>query len=408
MRQLTLTCAIILVVFSSWGQLLPTYYDTVPEGHQIVLSGNGELSATSLQIDLFSKLYRGGFITEEIKDNSLAKHGRVNRIGFEGKAELQYSNFNANLFGKEDWGYTIKTGAYYFGGALYSKDAFELGFYGNDRFVGDTADLSGLDLSFTAFQKVGFGILSKKNRMSVTMNVYNIQSRINGDFRGLEVHQSESGDTVQLYYDGEFTTSTSANFNQGIGLGFDVDYFMPFDWGNGKRAFIHFSLQNLGVAHLYEDQKEYRADDVFTFSGLRFNEIVGDDAIINDSLDVLDTLGISSGVKNSTFVLPGYIQVAKIVDGMQEQKVQSFFGVRLYPTLIYSPLVFAGINYQPVDKLDLGASFSYGGFTGFRGGIYASGRFGPMSLGLGTENLIGLVSSKGNGQSLYLRLSCGF
>ena len=51
---------------------------------------------------------------------------------------------------------------------------------------------------------------------------------------------------------------------------------------------------------------------------------------------------------------------------------------------------------------------SYGGFTNFRGGLYANMDFDKLSVGLASENIIGLVSKKGNGQSFFIRLRCAF
>ena len=87
---------------------------------------------------------------------------------------------------------------------------------------------------------------------------------------------------------------------------------------------------------------------------------------------------------------------------------QSFFGVRLYPTLIYSPYVYAGVHIKPMDKVYVGANVGYGGFANFRGGLYAGMNFDHFSFGLGTENIVGMISRKGNGQSLYLRVKCVF
>lgn len=406
--RLLLVVFLVGTSFSGSSQLFPEYYDTLPKGQAISVTGSLDYAGSAVQKELTSKFIRGGVITDDIKNNSLARHRVVNRIGFDAHGELKYENFDARIFKEKPCGFVVKAGTYYFGGALYSKDLYQFAMYGNAGFDGDTADFSGTDLSFMAFQKVGFGLVSQKNRSSLSINVYNIQRRISGDFRDFQVLLSEGIDTVRLVADGEFELSTGANFNQGVGFGIDFDYYMPFEWKSGRTAFVHFSLHNLGFAHLYEPQKQYKSDNEFIFSGLRFNEIIGEDAIINDSLNVLDTLGISSSSITKTTLLPGYIQIAKIVDNMQEQPFQSYFGLRLYPTLIYSPYVFVGVNYRPIKSLNIGASVSYGGFAGFRGGFYTSGNFGKLRATIGTENLIGLVSKKGSGESAFIQLSCAF
>ncbi|MGB1518049.1 MAG: hypothetical protein ACPG8K_02985, partial [Crocinitomicaceae bacterium] len=77
-----------------------------------------------------------------------------------------------------------------------------------------------------------------------------------------------------------------------------------------------------------------------------------------------------------------------------------------YPTLIYSPMVFGGLDYKPIEKLRVGANLSFGGFTGLRGGLYANANFGIWKIGLSTETIRGWISQKAPGQSLFLRVGC--
>lgn len=403
--------SIVTIVFSfftigAFAQTLPSYYDTLERNHEIILSGGIDYSSSAIQKAITGKFIRGGFIDESMKNASFDRHGAINRIGLDASSELTYINYKSRIFKKKPWGYQIKAGYYNFGGMLYSQDLFGLAFYGNSRYVGDTIQMSGTDLSFMSFQKLGFGLIHSTYKSSVTLNFYNISNRFSGDFRTLEVIQDASGDMVTLNMDGDIEMRNNLNFLQGFGAGVDVDYKLAIDWGEDNTAFIQFKADNIGFAYLSESQKTYSFDTSFVYSGLRFEEIMGDNAILNDSIDLLDTLGISSGYTKRAVLLPGVIQVAKIVDAHETKKLQSFFGLRLYPTLIYNPYVFAGLDYKPIDQINIGASVSYGGFAKFRGGFYASYHANKFSVGLGTENVIGLVSQKGSGESLYLRLGC--
>ncbi|TNE98741.1 MAG: hypothetical protein EP322_04365 [Bacteroidetes bacterium] len=404
MKGLIITC---LLGFSwlSNAQVLPIYYDTIPEGSELVLSGSGDYAASSIYKEISSKFLFGGNITDEMIDRSLDKHKVVNRIGVDVSGELVYRNFKP-LIKKWNLGYQVTAGTYYFGGALYSKDLFNMVFNGNAAYKGDTADFSGSNISFTAFQKIGFGFVSSRNRSSVSFNVYNIQDRISLNVRNGFIAQSQEVDTIGLFMDGSLTQPLNNDFNQGIGFGVDFTYYMPIEWKNEGTAFVEFQLKNLGFGYMYQDQQVYTADTSFEFSGFRFDELFGDQAINFDTLDVLDSIGVTSGIRNTTFLLPGYLQVAKIIDEHSTAAVQTFFGVRLYPTLNYTPLIFAGVDWHAKEWLRVGASASYGGFARFRGGIYASAKWGRFKLGLGTENIIGAVSPKGNGLSANFRLSC--
>lgn len=387
-----------------FSQSLPLGYDTLSHSHELKLDGSVDFYGSAVQMALTSKFIKGGFITEDIKNSSFERHKGINRFGGVFGGDIEYRNYTSRMFKNKDWGFVVKGGYHLFAGMLYSKDLFGLVFYGNEPFRGETMDMSGLDISYMAFQKVGFGFIAPKSKSSITFNVYNVSDRISGDFRTFELSQDELGDEVTLTLDGEFQLKNNAKFNQGIGVGFDADFKLPIAWMNDRTAFIQFEARNIGFAYMYEKQKVYSIDTTLVLSGFSFDDIMGEENLFSDSLDVLDTLGVRSTEKNVTSLLPGYIQIGKMVDDHCTNQLQSFFGIRLYPTLIYSPYVFAGLDYAPIKALRLGLSASYGGFGGFRAGFYIHSKFSNYSIGLGSENVIGFFSKKASGQSLQMRL----
>jgi len=392
------------ISFQSSAQL--EKYDSLSYRQELIITGGLDYSATSVQKELLSKFYRGGFIDEQMKDNSFIKHRAINRFGIDAGGSITYRNYGVKLFKEKNWGIMIRAEYQSFGGVLYGQDLFGLAFYGNERYIGDTVMMSGTDISFVSFQKIGFGFVDAKTKSNASFNVYNISNRISGDFRDFDVIQSESGDEVQLILDGEVEMKQSKKFNQGIGFGVDLDFRVPVAWYKDRMAQIQFLARNVGFAYMYEKQKIYTFDTTLTFTGFRFDELIGDNSILDDNTDLLDSLGIKSSEANRTFMLPGYLQIGKMVNKQSDYRLQSFFGARLYPTLIYSPYIFAGADYKATDWLNVGASAAFGGFSGFKAGIYAGFDFGVWNVGIATDNLIGLVHKKGNGESLFIRLRC--
>ncbi len=412
MRQkITYICALFCALIGSQfatAQLLPIQYDTLPRSQEIIVAGGLSYAGSAMQNQLYSKFIFGGLITSEIKDASDMRHKGLNRVGGILTSDVEYRNYNIKPFKKRDWGMVFKAGSSAFGGGIYSDDAFGLIFYGNDRYVGETMEMSGVDMTFASVQKIGVGCIDNKSKSNVSINFYNMSNYVSGSFRDFEITQSDDGQDVTLIMDGELIMQNSKKFSQGVGLGVDIDFKLPIAWGKEQEAYIQILAKNVGMAYLFEGQKYYRIDTTIQFSGLEFEDVIGDNAIIADSIDVLASLGVSSEIRKRAVLLPGFIQVGKIVDLHSAKKMQSFFGIRLYPSIIYSPYAYAGLHYKTTDWLSFGANIGYGGFTNFRGGLYANMNFKKISVGLASENIIGLVSKKGSGQSLFIRLRCAF
>ncbi|MFT5779477.1 MAG: hypothetical protein ACI837_002436, partial [Crocinitomicaceae bacterium] len=220
------------------AQLLPVQYDTLERSHEIIATGGFDYSGSGLQNDLTSKFIRGGLITSEIKDASFDRHKRINRFGGSFSSDIEYRNYNIRMFKKRNWGMVFKAGYHAFAGAIYSDDAYGLAFYGNDRYLGDTVDMSGMSATFTAVQKIGFGLIDVKSKSNVTFNIYNVSDRVSANFRDLQLIQSADGDEVEVIMDGEVDLKDNLKFNQGIGFGFDVDFKLPINLKEDQTAYV--------------------------------------------------------------------------------------------------------------------------------------------------------------------------
>lgn len=388
--------------------LLPVQHDTLPLKNEIIFSGNSDYNTSSIYRDFADKILYGGNISEDIKDRSFGKQREINRFGRDIQAEIEYRNYNVNLFGNEKWGFLIRGGYYFIGAGVYSKDLFGLAFYGNEDYLDKTARFSGTTMSFTGFQKIGFGVVSKKSKSSVVLNLINVSNLYNGKIYTGELAQYGAGSNLDLNLNGTFAYTETARFSNGVGAAVDFDFRIPFTWINNSKAFIRFQARNLGFAYMNQGLKTYSADSSYTYSGFDFDQLFGNKSVFSDDFSVLDSLGINSSTRKRGIMLPGFIQAGKIVDEQHTGKWQSFFGVRVYPTLTYIPMSFLGVDWKPVQWVNLGLSVSYGGFGGFRSGFYASLNHKLLNIGLGTEDIYGLFSKGAFGQSLNVRLRCKF
>lgn len=397
---------LVLVQTCFSQQLLPIQHDTTSYSHEIIFTGMGEISSSALRNEFTSKLLYGGFITDEIKDATFSKHKNTNRFGADINSELEYRNMKVNAFKNDKIGFLVKGGYYALGSAIYTKDAFGLAFYGNSNYLGQTADLTGSQFSFISFQKIGFGLINKKTKSNISFNLYNISNYSNGFLRNGSVSENEDGTSVTVKLDGQVNSTIGNSFSKGIGLGIDFDYRIPFIVTETKKVTIQFLAKNMGIVNYYTGLQQYRADSIYTYDGLKFKELYGDKSIFSDSFELLDTLNIQKTIQKKTIFLPGFLQLGKIVDEANLSKWQSFFGIRLYPSLTFSPLLFVGVHYKANKWLELGTQGTYGGFSNFRLGAYSNIRLKKWLIGIASQDIYGMVSKKGFGQSILFRIRC--
>lgn len=394
--------------FSSAQSWLPIQHDTLlNKKHELIISGTADYASTSLHKSLTQKLFYGGEITDDIKEKSLKLHRGINRFGSDLNTEIEYRNFSVSLFNNPNWGFTVKAGYFSFINALYSKDLYELTFYGNNHYISDTAFLSGTKFSAYTFQKIGFGWLDKKSKSSVTLNVFNISNYSNAFIRKGEIYQSSEIDTLSVGFSGNASFIGSSAFINGLGFGIDADLRITVPTRNNKPVYYQFLAKNIGFASLNNPLNQYTGDSIFTFTGISYNDVINGSSFLDSNFSILDTFGVQKSQTRKTLFLPGYLQFSKLVDVNSTRKLQEFYGIRLFLASAYAPLVFAGVDYRininNSNTINLGLNSSYGGFSKFRFGFYSSMKIKNFNIGLASENIFGK-----NGQSFLFRLQCGF
>lgn len=400
---LALTC---LVSFSGWSQSqYGTDKDTNLTVNQLSVNTYVGYQTTSLERKISGKMLFGGNITSDVITASSEKHGAINKLGVQWLGTFDYYHGSGKLFKKEEFSWLVKGGTYSFNQLSYSKDLFDLLFKGNQSFIGDTANLSGLNLDMYSFQKIGFGVFRKKDKSSVSLNYVNLQNYQSAYLSEAKLIQNTDGSQLEFDLDGELKRAQGNRFDKGSGFSVDVDYRFPINIGPKRIVNIQLVAENVGFVYVKNGMKTYETDSTYQFNGFQFNQLNTEYLSRLDSITVLDTLGISSKESKPWIALPMLIQASKMIDLIGGSRFQSYFGVRFYPTVQVTPIVFGGVYYRFNPNFSARTSIAYGGFGGVRLGLYGSYVSDKMRLALGTDELIGWLTKKGKGQSILLKFT---
>ena len=397
----------VLTSFMSASQeLLPVEYDTTKTNAQFLINGNIFHLSTAIHNSFSRKWLFGGEITDDIKESSFNDHKLYNRIGGGYRLNIQYKSDKV-LFDKYpnmSWMVNISNEAHF--SSEYAQGVFGLLFFGNERFLGEEVNLSNSVGGFVEYFSVGGGIHNKKTKSFITLNV--VLPRNYADFsinRGTFA-TSETGANIDLLLQGEVNSANSPAYFQGLGGSVNFDYNLPFGTseGNNFSGTFRLSGRNIGVFKLHEVNRN-KIDADTDFSGFSISDLrtLFDDGTDSDPA-LLDSLNISESTGSLWKFIPGFVQVGKVVEKHRDTKLQSFFGIRMYTSFLYRPLIYAGVDYRPIQNFSFGAQGAYGGYGGFRLGMYGNVTTDKFSLGLGSEDVLGLVIKRQFGQSLVLRL----
>lgn len=409
MKNLILLIVAGLVAFSGFGQVnAPLYSDTNLRVNQLEVLGNVEWGSNAFRREMVQTLLFGGTIDNNMKSRSFEQHVGVNRIGFQTSNGLRYVHGKGQLGKKDSLTWGIQAGYYGAGALSYGKAVFGLAFFGNAAYLDNSAQFDNTNLNVTLFQKAGFGVVSKKTGSSLFLNVVNVQDQFNASIRKGNLTQNEDASDVSLVLRGDYQGTTGNQLSKGIGLSCDLDYRITVPWLKNETTQIQLAIQNLGVAYMHAGETAYQVDSTYHYSGFELNSFTQNAPLFGADFSLLDSLGIQHHVDKSWVKLPGFVQVMKLVDPTNSRKIQSYFGIRLYPTLTIVPAVFVGMVGRITPKWHASATLSYGGFSLVKGGLYLSYLHSNYSICLGTDDSYGMLSKQGYGQSLLIRFTWKF
>lgn len=394
-------------------ELIPSYFNSEGISHKIELKFDGYYNSTSLSNDFTSLFYKGGYIDSILKNKISNDLFDENRIGSELNYGITYKNYHAHLLGQPHIGWYASVeniGNYH---ANFSKNAFDLLFYGNGNYIGDTINIAPVEAEFLQYQKFTIGGFNKNNNSYIGISFlkgqsYNQLQINNSTLYTAPLAESLSGNINANYTQSDTSSTNGLNAFNGWGLSTDIVFYLNI----GKNKNIKFqnafciSVQNLGFIQ-WKNTTTSVVDTQFVFNGFEVNDLF-DSTSYNFSDRLEDSLGVKKHNETITKMIPAIFTFSKAIDPNSEDKLQGIYGVRVRSNAFYRPLFFAGIYYRTNEKLNMSAFLSIGGYGRFKIGYQLSySPFKNFSFHLASGNLIGFMNS-GYGKDLTIRLAYAF
>lgn len=267
-------CLLLLKVHSQYNTNFSNYTQT---GRCVSLDLDFESGSNGMSRDFVNRLIWGGYISDEVKSQS-AKHLRaVNNFG------LMY-NYGVNAFIKGNSKFDILIGLknQEVANAIYTRDFYNLVFYGNQSYKGSTANLSNSNVNALKFQEMKLGIMMHSvdsvGKIGVSVSVLNgqqlfyIKTKENSSLY-------TSADGSELILNSNFsmalsdTNNTKFGSTNGLGASADIYFETTYTSKWNQKCILSANVNNLGFIHWWGNSVQYSSDSTFVYKGYTIKNI---------------------------------------------------------------------------------------------------------------------------------------
>ncbi len=391
----------------SKSQMPLIYSDEFPDSakFRVGIAADFSLNSNCLTTNFISKFYNGGYIDKELKNSVLEKVKQKNRIGLDFNYGI-YAAFAPDSFMHKkniSFFFSLRDRQHF--DARFSKDFYKLAFYGNAQFAGKTASLSDFNLNFVRYQQVQFGFFSSKldsaARFGVSVSFLKGEQLASIYAKKANLFTSEDGQYIDFETEVQIAQSDTSKkgigaFN-GAGASIDIFFEAPFKTKIGD-AKLSVSISDIGLLRFNKNSLYLNQDSTFHFEGFQINTIydlqdstfsaTSQDSIINN---------IAPFKKQAvTYTLPAVLLINYRLQ--LSKKFALAEGVRYVYNGNYNLLLYAKADYWINKKMNVSATFAWGGYGNFN---YGFGFYGNIGKGymiyLGSNNLEGIVAPKKTG-----------
>lgn len=368
-----------------------------------------EAGSNGMSSELVNKLVWGGHIDNKLKNESAKLlHGK-NNFGL----MLNY-DINAFLKGGKKFDYLIGFKNQEVLNATYTKDFFNLMFYGNNMYKGETANLGNCNVNALRFQEVKFGAIihhvDSVGKIGISLSfIKGEQLFYVKTNEKSSLYTSEDGSEV--VFNSNFSMALSDTNNKrlggfnGIGASADIFFETPYKTRKGQKCLLVVNVNNLGFIHWWNNSVQYSSDSTLRYTGYNVNNITDlkDSTIKRINGDSLLRNIAHARTENFNVNIPtNLLIVNKIYFG---QMFSLGTGFRYIFNANYRPYLFLEPEIR-IKNVYVCLHAGYGGYTMLNVGTSITWNSKGWFLRLGSNSLQGFIFPKlAYGQGVFISVA---
>lgn len=404
-------CSCSSSVFSQYNSEFLNFEKT---GRSISINGEYELGSNGIYNSLLNKFIYGGYIDKKTKDASNNTMKGMNIMG----ATMNYDL--SVFFGRNSkYSYLVGFKDQRIFNSSFTKDFYQLVFYGNKPYLGQSKNLEGSSINSLRFQELKLGFIWHK--IDTTAKVGVSVSILKGQqLFYIKTNKGSSlftnSDGTELVFNSNFNMAISdTNYKKnpfaytGIGASADIFFETPYVSKNGKKCVLTVNANNIGFLHWSDNSVQYSSDSSFKFDGYHINNLLD----LKDS--TISAINRDSVVKNTTNAHKESFNVNIPTNLLIINKIRftnKFVlgtGFRFLFSSNFKPYFFTDAEYEFTSKITGALHIGYGGYSKLNVGLAFTYNSPSWFFKIGSNSLQGYISPKNTyGQGAFISIAKKF
>lgn len=355
---------------------------------QIFINSNGGVGSTGIPQNFMNKFIFPGFIDNDLKDEASEKLKDENKFGGEFNVDAHVYMKPGSLGENGFWGFGFGTNVE--GNLNFTKDFFDLTFYGNKKFAGENLSLNNTSFKSVSYSYIDFtfGNTIKKAKANISywadLGLVLGHQYTNFDLPTASIFTESLGNYLDIdIQNGVMAISDTLSTDLFQGIGGKINLNFAYTTENEK---LIVQAKNIGGVS-WNNITSSDLDTTLRFEGIEISNIFQlSDSVLNEVTSI-DSL-IDTKKESEFHMLPIDFNVY-YWKKMGKLAVDGMVRYRLFAN--YNPYVRIGGYYQ-LPFVTPGLTVAYGGYSDLQVGLNTEiNVMESLRISLGTNNLLGAV-----------------
>lgn len=359
--------------------------------------GDADYSSSAVTSAFATNFLQGSYINNDLKQQVVSNLQTTNRLGFALNYGVLGVLYNDSIHKKHAFNFFIALRNKEYVNANFTSDVFNLAFYGNASYAGQTAKLSPFNLNSMSYQQLEIGSVCTnvggKAKLGVGLSFLTGQQLQVVNMSTGYLYTDPYGQYIQLNSDTKYNASDSTpghTYFNGYGASMDIYFSMPYKIAS-KNGILAVSITDLGFIKWNSRSLSYNKDTTYTYNGFTINGLndLQNAAINNLSKDSLQNKYFPLERKSFYTSVPATISINANTDlGKMNLEFGAWYIFNANDLPYYYIQEDKSFSHGWFTDLQLG----YGGYATYNASIGIRKQIKNTEINLGICHLQGIIA----------------